>query len=456
MNQKLPLKTKLAYGFGDTSFSLAYTIVSVYFAIYLTDVVGISPGAAAIAIFIGRTWDYINDPLVGYISDRTRSRWGRRRPYLLFGAIPFALSFIIMWIRPAWDSEVALAVYYGFAYLIFDAVTTLCSMPFFALTPELTSDYDERTSLTSYRAFFSIAASLVAFIIPTMIIEKFEPENAGNVLTMALIFGSVLFIPLWVTFFGTRERKEYMEQKPPKLIQSLKAALHNKPFVFGAVMYLLCWVCVDIMQADLLYFVKYVVQQEPNSDVIMGTIFVSALLVLPLWVWASKRWNKRLAFIAGIAFWAAVQLVIASLNASTALEVILVLCVLAGIGVSAVHVLPWSMIPDAIEWDEYHTGERHEGFFYSLITLAQKVASSIAIPLTLLVLQATGYNADLQQQIPSAVDGIRFVVGPIPAILLVASIVFAILYPISRSQHQQIVAELEARRAAKPTTEEIE
>jgi GPH family glycoside/pentoside/hexuronide:cation symporter len=447
MIHKLSLKTKLAYGVGDTSFSLAYTIVSVYFAIYLTDVVGISPGAAAIAVFIGRTWDYVNDPLVGYISDRTRSRWGRRRPYLLFGAIPFALSFMIMWIRPPWESEVALAIYYALAYLIFDAVTTFCSMPFFALTPELTSDYDERTSLTSYRALFSIVASLVAFIVPKMIIGEFEPENAGNVLTMGLIFGSVLFIPLWITFFGTRERKEFMEQKPPKLLQSLKAAARNKPFVFGAVMFLLTWVCVDIMMANLLYFVKYVVQQEANSELIMGSIFVSAILVLPFWVWVSKRWNKRLAFIAGIAFWAAVQLVLASLNPSTGLELILVLCVLAGIGVSAVHVLPWSMIPDAIEWDEYHTGERHEGFFYSLITLAQKVASSIAIPLTLLILQATGYDASLSQQLPPAVDGIRLIVGPIPAVLLCASIVFALLYPLSRQQHKKIVAELDARRA---------
>ncbi|HZU86206.1 MAG TPA: MFS transporter, partial [Anaerolineaceae bacterium] len=358
---------------------------------------------------------------------------------------------MLMWVRPAWESEIALAVYYAIAYLLFDAATTICSMPYFALTPELTSDYDERTSLTSYRAFFSIAASLVAFIVPLMIIGEFEPQNAGNVLLMGLIFGSVLVFPLWITFFGTRERQEYMQQKPPKLLQAIKAAAHNKPFVFGAVMYLLTWVCVDIMQANLLYFIKYVVQQETNSDLIMGSIFVAAMLVLPFWVWASRRWNKRLAFIAGVGFWAAVQLTISSLSPSTGLEILFALCILAGIGISAVHVLPWSIIPDAIEWDEYHTGERHEGFFYSLISLAQKIASSIAIPLTLLVLQATGYNANLPPggQPASAIDGIRFVVGPIPAILLFISILFAVLYPLSRQQHQQMVAELETRRAAK-------
>jgi GPH family glycoside/pentoside/hexuronide:cation symporter len=119
-----------------------------------------------------------------------------------------------------------------------------------------------------------------------------------------------------------------------------------------------------------------------------------------------------------------------------------------GIGVSSAHVLPWAIVPDAIEWDEYHTGERHEGMFYSLITLVQKIASSIAIPLTLLVLEATGYNADLAQQPASAVNGIRFIVGPVPAVLLALGILFALLYPLSREQHRKVVEELAARRAA--------
>jgi GPH family glycoside/pentoside/hexuronide:cation symporter len=120
--------------------------------------------------------------------------------------------------------------------------------------------------------------------------------------------------------------------------------------------------------------------------------------------------------------------------------------VLAGIGVSAAHVLPWSIIPDAIEWDELQTGERHEGMFYSLITLMQKIASSIAIPLVLLLLDATGYVPVAAQQPPSAILGIRIVIGPIPAALLCVGILFAILYPLSRDRHVQIVQELEGRR----------
>jgi len=129
--------------------------------------------------------DYVNDPLVGYISDRVRSRWGRRRPFLLFGFLPFAVAFALLWWRPPIAGQVGLAIYYAIAYLLYDTAATLVYMPYFALTPELTMDYDERTSLTSYRAAFSIVGSLVAFIVPMMIIGTMQPENAGRVTLMA-------------------------------------------------------------------------------------------------------------------------------------------------------------------------------------------------------------------------------------------------------------------------------
>jgi GPH family glycoside/pentoside/hexuronide:cation symporter len=446
MSNRLSRRTKLVYGFGDTGFSLTSTILGAYFAIFLTDVVGIAPRVAAAAIFVGRSWDYINDPLIGHISDRTRTRWGRRRPFLLFGPLPFALAFALLWFRPPWESELALAVYYAMAYVVFDAAATFVYMPYFALTPELTLDYDERTALTSYRMFFSILGGLVAFTIPLMIVGTFTPENAPRVLTMGLIFGFISALPLLLTFFGTRERQEFIEQEQPSLIQSLRAARENRPFIFGLVIFLLTWVSVSVLESTLLYFVKYVVQRESQSDLIMAVIFVTAIFALPFWEWTSRRWSKRWAYIAGIAFWAVVQIVMITLNPLSGMPLLLFLCVLAGIGVGAAHVIPWSIIPDAIEWDELQTGERHEGMFYSLITLMQKVASSIAIPLVLLLLDATGYVPNASQQPVSALWGIRIVIGPIPAALLCGGILFAFLYPLGRERHAQIVQELEARR----------
>lgn len=449
MTTRLPSRTKWIYGSGDIGFSMSLTILAAYFAIFLTDVVGLAPGVAALAIFLGRTVDYINDPLIGYLSDRTRSRWGRRRPFLLFGALPFALAFILLWIKPPFTGTIPLAIYYALAYVLFDSAATFVYMPYFALTPELTDSYDERTSLTSHRMFFSILGSLIAFTVPLIIIGSFNPENASRVFWMGVLFAFLSAAPLIGVFFGTRERPEFQASPPPRLRDSLKSAIKNRPFVFGAVMYLLTWISMDILQVNLLFFLKYVVGREADSDLIMGAIFVTAMCTLPLWNWVSKKWNKRLAYAVGVAFWAVIQLVLITLNPTSPLPYLLGLSILAGIGIGAAHVLPWSIIPDAIEWDEYQTGARHEGMFYSLITLAQKIASSVAIPLTLLVLEATGYQANAAVQPESALLGIRLVIGPIPAVLLIVGILFAWLYPLNRDQHSAMVRELEARRSSK-------
>jgi GPH family glycoside/pentoside/hexuronide:cation symporter len=448
MNKPLPAWRKWMYGSGDLGFSLTSTIIAAYFLFFLTGVVGVRAGVASIAILIGKTWDYINDPLFGYISDHTRTRWGRRRPFLLFGPIPYAIIFALMWWRPPLQGEVALVIYYAVVYVFYDAAATLIYMPYFALTPELTSDYDERTTLVSMRAFFSIFGSLLAFSLPEMIVQGFTPDHATYVLKMGLIFAVISAIPMYVVFFGTRERPEFMQQEQPGLWQSIKDSVQNRPFIFGTIIYLFTWATVDILQTVLIFFITYVVMRESDTTVIMATIFIVAILALPLWTWISRHMNKRLAYIIGMLFFTAVLLVLINLTPTTPLSVILGLCVLAGIGVSAAHVIPWAIIPDAIEVGELKTGSRHEGTFYSLISLAQKVASSIAIPGAGLLLDLSGYIPNSTQQPASAIQGIRLLTGPIPAVMMFIGIVFAILYPLGREDYTQIARELEERRAA--------
>lgn len=181
--------------------------------------------------------------------------------------------------------------------------------------------------------------------------------------------------------------------------------------------------------------------------IIMASIFVIAMIALPLWTWVSHRLNKRIAYIIGVAFLAAVLLVLVTLTPATPIYFIVFLCILAGIGVSAAHVMPWAIIPDAIEYDELKTGERHEGMFYSFISLSQKIASSFAILMVSQVLGATGYIQNSTQQPASAVLGIRIVIGPLPAFMLCIGILFAVLYPLGRERYTQIAQELEQRRA---------
>ncbi len=444
---RLSRSTKIFYGVGDTAFSFTSTLLGAYFAIFLTDVVGLAPGAAAAAIFLGRSWDYLNDPFIGHLSDRTRTRWGRRRPFLLFGALPYALAFLLLWWRPPWEGTLPLAIYYALAYILYDTAATFVYMPYFALTPELTPDYDERTTLTSYRMFFSIVGSLIVFTVPLAIVGAFTPDNAPRVLTMGVIFGAMSAGALLLTFFGVRERADFMEQAQPTLRESLQAVRSNRPFHFGVGIYLCTWIVVGIVQAVLLYFIKYVMQREAQSDLIMGMIFVTAIIALPFWEWLARRKSKTWAYIAGIAFWALMQMVLITVNAATPLPIIYFLCVMAGIGVSAAHVLPWALIPDAVEWGEWQTGERHEGMYYSLITLSEKIASSVAIPLALLLLDGMGYIPNAAQQPPAALWGIRLTIGPIPAVLLCVGIALAYKYPLTRERYAQLVQDLEARRA---------
>lgn len=445
---RLSLWTKLSYGAADFGFAFTDSAIAVLFAIFLTDIVGLTAAQAALAVFIGRSWDYINDPIIGHITDRTRSRWGRRRPYLLFGMVPFALAFLMMWwippIQPVWG----LVAYYAFAYFFFDTTNTFVTMPYFALTPELTQDYDERTSLTSYRMFFSLVGGLVAFVVPLAMIGETIPANADRALLMGLIFGAVSAFPLLLTFLGTRERREYIARQQPSLRESLQAARRNRPFVFAMGIFLFTWTAMSIIENQLFYFLEYRMGLEEEAPIVAAAVFVTAILVLPFWVWASQRTDKRKAYIYGMIFLSVVMITLVFLNPSAGMPLVLSLAALAGVGVSAVHVLPWAMIPDAVEVDELDTGARHEGMFYALVTLFRKIASSIAIPLALLMLDGSGFISNAHSQPASAIWAIRLLMGPIPSVFLVGGIIFALYYPLSRQVHTETREQIAARQAA--------
>ncbi|NLN69551.1 MAG: MFS transporter, partial [Chloroflexi bacterium] len=257
-------------------------------------------------------------------------------------------------------------------------------------------------------------------------------------------------VPYFGVFFGTKEKEEYQTEELPSFWNSLKAAFKNRPFMFGALMYLATWMAIVVIESNLQFYIMHIIQRQSQNIIIMVGIFVTAIFALPIWNWVSKNWNKRRAYIIGVGFWAIVMMALIFMTPQTPFWLILILCVMAGIGVSAGQVLPWAIIPDAIEWEEWHTGERKEGMFYSLVTLLGKIGMSIAQPLSLLVLQATNFQSGQDVVQPdSALLGIRLVVGPIPALLLITGILIAIFYPLDRKQHRQMVEDLRERRAAR-------
>jgi GPH family glycoside/pentoside/hexuronide:cation symporter len=444
--KKLPFITNIFYGMGDFGFSMNNSIITAFFSIFMVTVVGMAPGYVAIILFVGRSWDFVNDLLVGYVSDRTRTKWGRRRPFLLFGAIPFGLSFTLLWLSPNFG-QTGLIIYYSLAYIVYEALATFVYMPYFALTPELTEDYDERTKLTSFRMMFNIIGSLTAYILPLLIIGPWDSATSRSVMVMAVVAGAIAAAPIFGVFFGTKEKKEFQKETLPKFWPSLRAAFKNKPFMFGALMYLATWMAIVVIESNLQFFILYIVQRQSQNIIIMVAIFVTAIFALPIWNWVSKNWNKRFAYIIGVGFWAVVMIILILMTPQTPFWMILIFCVMAGVGVSAGQVLPWAIIPDAIEWEEWTTGERNEGMFYSLVTLLGKIGMAIAQPLSLLVLQLTNFQEGQGAiQPPSALLGIRLVVGPIPALFLLGGIMIAIFYPLGRTQYNQIVEDLRLRR----------
>src|SRR5512136_228767 len=245
-NNPLTLWVKLVYGTGDWSAASYGTLRQIFYAIFLTDVVGLDPRLASIAALVGILWDAINDPLVGILTDRMRSRWGRRRPFLLFFAIPFGASFMLLWWAPPWHSQIALTVSVTLAFMISDTFETLCGVPFASLLPELSPDYDGRTTLTSYRIFFNLVASLVTAVAAPSIVDAALAAGMTQqqgYLIVAAIFGGAAAIPYLLIFAVVRERYGAVDRPRDEtpFWQNVRTAWANIPFRFASLIYMLNW-----------------------------------------------------------------------------------------------------------------------------------------------------------------------------------------------------------------------
>jgi glycoside/pentoside/hexuronide:cation symporter, GPH family len=452
----LPVWRKIAYGAGDSGFSLTATALALLYLYFLINVVGLDPRAAGIAIGIGRVWDAFNDLFVGTLSDRTRSRWGRRRPYLLFGAIPLGIAFMLMWLVPPTDQQTLLLIYYTAMYILFDTLYTLTNVPYIALTPEIAPTYDGRTSLHSYRMAFSIGFGLIGAVAPLAIVDAIAGSNPtaadlqSAYAVMAVILGLFSIFPIYIAFFAVRENPEYQLLPAPALRQSLRIAASNRAFLIAVGIYLLTWVPIDLIQFVLVFLLRdYFGLSTDEVTIIFGLLFGTAILALPLWVWVSRRWNKNRAYQVGIAF-LAVMLVALSFTAPVQPVLIVTLTIMAGIGVSAAHAIPLAMLPDTIEWDELRSSNRQEAAYYSVVTLIWKLIGAATIALTGSLLAATGYvqtaGAAVPQP-PEAIAAIRFLSGLLPAAIFTAGIVLCSFYPLTRERHARLRRAIEKKRA---------
>jgi GPH family glycoside/pentoside/hexuronide:cation symporter len=446
---KLSLRQKVLFSTGDLSTSIPLAIVMFFQLYFLTDVAGLRPDLAAWAVGIGRIWDAVNDPLFGLISDRIRSPWGRRRVLLLFGAVPLGVSFAMMWLVPPWG-PLALTAYYAVAFILFDTIFTAVHVGYNALTPEMTPDYDERSSLNGYRMVFSILGTLGAIIFAT-ILSWYITDPQLQYAVVGLGLGLASIIPPLIVFGVTRERPSEDLPKPLPAGQALRATLSNRPFRLVMGLYLLSWTAASILAAGLVYFATYYLGVPDQANYFVLVAQGAAILFIPLLVWLARRLDKRRAFILGTFSWIVVLLAIFALGPDQLVPAY-VLAALAGAGIATAYVIPWSMVPDIIEYDEVSTGQRREGSYYAFASFFQKLATGAAIWAMGQALAITGYitpvtGVPLPEQPAEAVLAIRVFMGPVPVVLLLLAIVFAWAYPISRERHRALRDELAAREA---------
>ncbi|MBA3471297.1 MAG: MFS transporter [Herpetosiphonaceae bacterium] len=464
---RLLRRVKWLYGSGDWSLASFNTLRQIFYAIFLTDVVGLDARLASFAALIGILWDALNDPIVGTFSDRLHTRWGRRRPFLLIFAVPFGLSFLLQWWVPPWSSQVALMLSVGLAFMLCDTLQTLIAVPYASLTPELTSDYDERTSLTGHRMFFNLCASLVTAVAAPILIDTGGANQQQGYLLMAAIFGGLAIVPLLLVGLFIRERPlpaPATQPASPPLRTSLGLLWRNVPFRYATLLFLFNWVTFDLVALMLPFFLVYWVAAgdvqaavsvagEPLAleSAVLGAMLVTSVVALPLWIWLAKRLSKQRAYVAALILWAVVQLALFLVQPGQ-VGLVIGLAVLAGCSVAAAHVLPDAIFPDVIDWDEVRTHQRREGIYYGIKNFARKLTGAIAIFIALQTLGWSGYQSpsagvSRTTQSPDTLLVIRVLTGPLPALLIGAAAITTLAYPLTRQRHRRIQAVL-ARRAA--------
>jgi glycoside/pentoside/hexuronide:cation symporter, GPH family len=447
-NPGLPLKTKIGYGTAELSNSLTWTMFYVLFLFFLTDVVKMDPAFAGFIMMIGTIWDAFSSPLVGIVSDRAKSKWGRRRPFILGVALPFGL---ITWLL---FSDFGLSPVMTKAYFIAVVICTftvfsLLDIPYTSLAAEMTQDYDERTSLISYRAVFSQIASIIGAALPFVLVEQLtktfgSARPAWSVMTAAI--GLFTVFPILITWRATRGTELYPEKTKISVGDIKDAVFKNRTFRFTVGVYTFSNVGLAIAGVVMVYFMQYYMGfNETQKSIAFLFLFACTILWIPLINYLSARFSKRWAFIIFIGLWALVQSIGAMLVRPGNIIYFYILTILASGGLIGVTMAGWSMIPDVVEVDEYKTGQRREGLYYGIFSFSRKIAVALAVWLVGILLSKIGYAPNAIQSSETLL-GIRLIYAECVALFLFLSILMAYLLPMTRKRHEALIEAIRLKR----------
>ncbi|HRF47960.1 MAG TPA: MFS transporter [Anaerolineales bacterium] len=453
MPKRLSIWTKLAFGAGDLGPAVLTAINGFFLLEFLVNVAGLRPGPAGTIFLVTKIWDAVNDPVMGWLTDRTVSRWGRRRPWLLFGALPFGLAFWLHWIVPPLDTN-GLFWYYLVVALLVDTGLTVVGVPYTALTPELTADYDERTSLNTYRFGFSILGGVLAAFFHSQIVAAFAPNRALGAAISVGFWAVLSTLGLWWTFLGTRGYAERPSSASEEIgfFEGMRQAFANRAFRLVTLTYLGAWLALQLVQGNLFIFSRdWLGMPEADFGFVLLLLQFTAFLAMLGWARLSARIGKRKVYLIGASLFVVTLIALALLpqGATTALYV---LAVFGGVGVAVGYLVPWSMLPDVIDQDELEHGQRREGLFYAFFVFLQKLGLSLGLFASGWMLDLAGYlRVTPGQPVPIQPENVllvlRLLVGPVGALSLLVSLWAVWRYPITREKHAEIRAELDRRTA---------
>ncbi len=444
---RLPLGVCLGYGLGSVGTGIYNTVPGLLLLIYMTDTLGIPAWLAGLGIFVPKMWDVITDPLMGSISDRTESRWGRRRPWMLLGGILLPILFALLFATPDFgDPMLAFCWVLGF-YILCATTYTVFSVPYIAMPAEMTDDYDEVTRLMAFRMALLTVGILGGGALAPELINLFGGGRGGYA-GMAAVIATALGLALVGTFFGTRRAPQRgRSEGTPAFWSNLLSVLRVRPFAILGAGYLLQHAGVGAILAAVPYLANYVLE---GGNATVTILFVSLVLpaaaAMPLWVGVSKRIGKRSGFILAMLLFGAATAALWFATPETR-GFAYAMVALAGVGYAGAELFPFAMLPDVIAADRHESGERREGSFTGLWMAIDKGALALGALATSLVLEFSGFveseAGELVAQPEGAITGIRIATAVLPALSVILALPIIRHYTLDRAAIAELGGEAE-------------
>ncbi len=436
-NPKLPFRLKVGYGIGDIGCNIFIVTCGLFLLFFLTNVLGVDPALAGLALLFPKLWDVVSDPIMGGISDVTRSRMGRRRPYLLAASLPFGIVFVILFVAPHYASGVSKALHVGLIFALGCTVFTVFNVPYSSMVAEMSDDYNERMSITSFRMIGSSIGVLLAGGLAMPLVDIGGGGEAGFRF-MGLVFGVAVSVFCLICFRATRTARALpASDKMPPMGEQVKIAFRNTPFKRLMMMYVFQSLSMGVLMAGLIYYVKYVMGlPETAMGIIFPILIVTSILFIPVWVTIGVKLGKIKSYKIGLCI-LSIMLFSLFFTQRSQLYLFYVQIFLLGIGFSTFQLFPFSMLPDTIEFDELQSGMRREGIFSGIWSCGQKTAYSVGPGIVGFALSLSGFTPDAVQ--PESVEtGIRIVFCIFTAAMILLSLIPFIAYDLDEEKFERI------------------